>query len=175
MQPIHFVVRQSRRGLTAISGLAFVGIALHRFAEIARRIDPKHPVRQGLPSSQILASYVGLLVEGNSDFEAIESKREDRFFGQSLGLSGVPSAATLRQRMDALGVSGSEAVDALLVPLLKRGRAHFSPGRHAIHGGHSHRAPGIAFMRSGLTWIRAEASRMADSLQGCSRARRFLP
>jgi hypothetical protein len=78
MQPIHFVVRQSRRDLTAMSGLAFVGIALHRFAEIARRIDPKYPVRQ---------------------------------------------------RMVAMGVTVSESVDEMLVPLLKRGRAHFSPVR----------------------------------------------
>jgi hypothetical protein len=110
-----------------MSGLAFVGVALHRFAEMARHIDPVFPVRQGLPSSQILASYVGLLVEGKSDFEAIEGKRGDRFFQQSLGLGGVPSAATLRQRMDALGVPASEAVDGLLVPLLKRGRAQCSP------------------------------------------------
>ena len=110
-----------------MSGLAFVGVALNRFAEIARRIDTKFPVRQGLPSSQILSSYIGLLVEGKSDFEAIESKRGDRFFLESLGLAGAPSAASLRQRMDALGTAASEAVDGLLVPLLKRGRAQFSP------------------------------------------------
>ena len=127
MQPTPFVIRQSPRDLTAMSGLAFVGIALNRFAEIARRIDPQFPVRKGLPCSQILAGYVGLLVEGKSDFEAIEGKRGDAFFQQALGVSGVPSAATLRQRMDALGVMGSEAVEALLVPLLKRGRAQFSP------------------------------------------------
>lgn len=50
-----------------------------------------------------------------------------RLFLESLGLAGVPSAATLRQRMDALGLAASEAVDSLLVPLLKRGRAQFSP------------------------------------------------
>ena len=127
MNPTRFVIRQSSRDLTAMSGLAFVGIALNRFAEIARRIDPKFPVRNGLPCSQILSSYIGLLVEGKSDFEAIEGKRADRFFLESLGLSGAPSAATLRQRMDTLGVPGSEAVDSLLVPLLKRGRAQFSP------------------------------------------------
>lgn len=121
-----FVIRQSSRNLTALSGLAFVGVALHRFAEIARRIDPVFPVRHGLPSSQILTSYIGLLVEGKSDFDAIEGKRDEAFFPRALGLSSVPSAATLRQRMDALGVVGSEAVDALLVPLLKRGRAQFA-------------------------------------------------
>lgn len=109
-----------------MAGQAFVGIALHRFAQIARHVDPKFPVRLGLPSSQILASYIGLLVEGKSDFDAIEGKRGDAFFAQALGLAGVPSAATLRQRMDALGVPGSEAVDDLLVPLLQRGKATFS-------------------------------------------------
>lgn len=126
MQPTLFLIRQSTRDLTAMSGLAFVGVALNRFAQIARRIDPQFPVRQGLPSSQILASYVRLLAQGKSDFEAIESKRGDAFFQQALGVAGVPSAATLRQRMDALGVTGSEAVDALLVPLLKRGHAQFA-------------------------------------------------
>ena len=127
MQPTRFDIRQSPRDLTAMSGLAFVGIALNRFAEIARRIDTKFPIRQGLPSSQILSSYIGLLVEGKSDFEAIEGKRGDRFFLHSLGLAGVPSAATLRQRMDGLGVAASDAVDSLLAPLLTRARAQFSP------------------------------------------------
>jgi hypothetical protein len=126
MQPQPFLLRQTARNLTAMSGLAFVGIALHRFAELARHIDPAFPVRQGLPSSQILASYIGLLVEGKSDFAAIDGKREDTYFQQSLGLAGVPSAVTLRQRMDSLGLDASEAVDACLVPLLQRGRAQFS-------------------------------------------------
>lgn len=110
-----------------MAGYAFVGLALRRFAQIAQHVDPPFPTRAGLPSSQILTSYIGLLVEGKSDFDAIESKRGDRFFTQALGLDGVPSAATLRQRMDALGVDGSEAVDEVLVPLLKRGKARFSP------------------------------------------------
>lgn len=121
-----FIVRQSSHDLTAMAGHAFVGLALHRFAEIARHVDPAFPVRMGLPSSQILTSYIGLLVEGKSDFDAIEGKRNDRFYQQALGLAGVPCAATLRQRMDALGLTGSEAVDAMLVPLLKRGKATFS-------------------------------------------------
>lgn len=127
MAPVPFLIRQSRRDLTALSGLAFVGVALKRFAEIARHIDPAFPVRQGLPSSQILTSYIGLLAEGKSDFEAIEGKCQERFFREALGLTTVPSRATLRQRMDALGAAGSEAVDALLVPLLQRGRATFAP------------------------------------------------
>src|SRR3546814_1849083 len=55
----------------SMPGLAFVGIAiaLNPFAEIARRIDTQIPIRQGLPSSQILSSYIGLLVEGKRSEE----------------------------------------------------------------------------------------------------------
>lgn len=80
MQPTPFIIRQSTHNLIAMPGLAFVDIALNRFAEIARRIDPKLLVRQGLPSSQILARYVGLLAEDKSDFETIEGMRGELIF-----------------------------------------------------------------------------------------------
>jgi hypothetical protein len=52
---------------------------------------------------------VGLLSLGKSDpstklkagFEAIKPFREDRFFKEALGLSKVPGAVWLRQRLDA--------------------------------------------------------------------------
>ena len=71
--PTRFVIRQSSHDLTAMSGHAFVGVALRRFAEIARRVDPAFPVRMGWPASHVLTSYIGLLVEGKSDFDAIEA------------------------------------------------------------------------------------------------------
>lgn len=126
MSPPVFHLRQSQRDLTAMSGLAFIGLGLHRFAQIAR-LDTQFPVRTGLPASAILASYVGLLSEGKSDFDAIEAKRRDPFFSRALGIAGVPSAATLRQRMDALGSLAGEAVDDLCVSLLRRGGARFTP------------------------------------------------
>lgn len=126
MSPPVFHLRQSQRDLTAMSGLAFIGLGLHRFAQIAQ-LDTQFPVRTGLPASAIVASYVGLLSEGKSDFDAIEAKRRDPFFGRALGIAGVPSAATLRQRLDSLGSAAGEAVDGLFVPLLKRGKATFTP------------------------------------------------
>lgn len=104
-----------------------MGKALERFAGLTRSIDPKFPVRSGIATSDVLKSYVGLLCEGKSDFDAIESKRHDEFFARALSLRQVPSAATLRQRLDALGVEAAEAIDALIVPLLKRARAPITP------------------------------------------------
>ena len=50
----------------------------------------------------VLTSMIGLLGLGKPDFEAVEAFRADPFFCQALGLEAVPSAATLRPRLDAL-------------------------------------------------------------------------
>jgi hypothetical protein len=118
-----FELRQSSQLLTSRAGLVLVGRALERFAGLTRAIDPRFPVRTGIPTSDLLKSYVGLLCESKSDFDAIESKRADRAFALALKLRQVPSSPTLRQRLDDLGVAGATAVDALTVPLLQRGKA----------------------------------------------------
>ena len=116
-------LRQSSLLITGRAGLALVGVALERFAGFTRAIDPQYPVRSGVPTSDVLKSYVGLLCEGKSDFDAIESKRRDRAFALALKLRQVPSSPTLRQRLDDLGVVAAEAVDTLTLPLLQRGKA----------------------------------------------------
>jgi hypothetical protein len=101
-----FELRQSAQKLTSRAGLALVGTALERFAGLTRTVDPRFPVRSGTATRDVLKSYVGLLCEGKSDFDAIESKRQEEFFARALKLRQVPSAATSRQRLDALGVPG---------------------------------------------------------------------
>lgn len=75
----------------------------------------------------MLKSYLGLLCQAKSDFEAIEAYRGERFFSAALGLGGVPSAARLRQRLDELakasGGAALEAIDGLSERLLARSRA----------------------------------------------------
>jgi len=58
------------------------------------------PMRHGIESGDVVASYVGLLCQGKNDFEAIEGFRESRFFQEALGINAVPSEGTLRQRFD---------------------------------------------------------------------------
>jgi hypothetical protein len=118
-----FELRQSSQIITGRAGHALVGKALERFAGMTRAVDPRFPVRSGVPTSDVMKSYVGLLCEGKSDFDAIESKRRDPVFPLALKLRQVPSSPTLRQRLDDLGMRGAEAIDALTVPLLVRGKA----------------------------------------------------
>jgi hypothetical protein len=99
MRPIK--VKQLNYELTPTAGLALVGHLLKSLAPTLADVDAALPVRAGVASSDIVRSYLGLLVQGKSDFDAIENLRGDKFFKQALGIGLLPSSPTLRQRMDA--------------------------------------------------------------------------
>ncbi len=48
----------------------------------------------------MVAAYIGILAQGKSDFDHIETYRADPFFALSLGIAQAPSSPTLRQRRD---------------------------------------------------------------------------
>ena len=95
------IVKQLDYDLTPVAGLALVGHHLQRLAPVFKQIDQALPVRTGVANGDILRSYLGLLVQGKSDFDAVESFRGDAFFKQALNIVLLPSSPTLRQRMDA--------------------------------------------------------------------------
>ena len=113
-----FTIKQLPYDLTPVAGLALVGQHLQRLGPVFKRIDAALPVRTGVASSDIVRSYLGLLAQGKSDFDAIENFRGDTFFKQSLGIGLLPSSATLRQRMDSGAVQLVEHVPALIETLL---------------------------------------------------------
>jgi Transposase DDE domain group 1 len=95
------IVKQLEYDLTPVAGLALAGHYLKGMAPVFKQIDNALPIRGGVATSDIVRSYLGLLVQGKSDFDAIENFRGDAFFKQALGIEQLPSSATLRQRMDA--------------------------------------------------------------------------
>ena len=68
-------VRQLKYDLTPVAGLALMGDHLKTVAPVLARLDAALPVRGGVSSSDIVRSYLGLLVQGKSDFDAIENHR----------------------------------------------------------------------------------------------------
>lgn len=122
-----FEVRQSAKlNLTSYSGLALIGQCCEA-AQVEAVIDPRLPVSQGMRTSDVVKSMVGLLSLGKSDFEAIEPFRTDRFFKEALGLSKVPSSAWMRQRLDAKAEDIRDLSDELSVRLLERTKAPITP------------------------------------------------
>lgn len=113
-----FIIKKLPYDLTSNAGLGLVGQYLKRL-NINRRIDPKFPISgKGIANSDILKSYLGLLVQGKNDFDAIEAFRGDAFFSRALGIGAVPSSPTLRQRLDTHAASWFELADELNMALL---------------------------------------------------------
>src|SRR5512137_2125745 len=94
-------VKQLDYDLTPVGGLALVGHYLKALTPQWSKLDAALPVKGGVANSDVLRSYLGLLVQGKSDFDAIENFRGDAFYKQALGIGLLPSSPTLRQRMDA--------------------------------------------------------------------------
>jgi hypothetical protein len=101
-----------------VAGVALVGHHLNRLAPVFKRIDSALPVKNGVANSDILRSYLGLLVQGKSDFDAVENFRGDASFKQALGIRLLPSSPTLRQRMDARAVELFDFLLTLIETLL---------------------------------------------------------
>lgn len=95
-----FIIEQTDADIVPNSGLALIGRALNNHSGLAQAVDGTVPLRHGIAHSDNLLSYIGLLCIGKSDFDAIENVREDEFFGEALDIDTVPSAATMRQRID---------------------------------------------------------------------------
>ncbi len=115
-----FEVRQTGKlNLTSYSGLALIGQCCQA-AQVDAVVDPKLSVSQGMRTSDVVKSMVGLLSLGKSDFEAIEPFREDRFFKKSLGLSKIPGSVWLRQRLNVKGAAIRDLADELTLRLLER-------------------------------------------------------
>jgi len=94
------IVKQLDYDLTPVAGLALVGHYLLALQPVLGRLDAALPVKSGVANSDIVRSYVGLLVQGKSDFDAIENFRGDTFFKRALGIGLLPSSPTLGSGQD---------------------------------------------------------------------------
>ncbi len=118
-----FLIKKLPYDLSSHAGLALVGKYLAHI-NLNALVDPTFPVRSGVANSAILKSYLALLCQGKSDFDAIEAFRSDAFFARALRLDAVPSSPTLRQRMNTHAVAwfdlASQINEALLSCRIQR-------------------------------------------------------
>lgn len=122
-------MKASRRQLTSCAGMSLIGQCVE-MAGLTSLLDRQLPVAGNIKTSDIAKSMVGLISLGKPDFEAIEPFRKDRFFREALGISKVPSAGWLRQRLDAVGGELREPACESSVRLIERAQAPIT-----AHGG----------------------------------------
>lgn len=101
---MRFIISTTDEVLIPQAGLGLIGVLLQD-TKLRQRIDaldvegcPRPEVKHG----DVVASAIGLLCLGKSDFNDLEAFRGDEFFRRALGLRRIPSEATLRQRFDAM-------------------------------------------------------------------------
>ena len=108
--PKQIKVVYSNERLITPSGLCIVGGMLGKsnFVKRCNRIpvDKKRSEPQ-IKDGDILLTFIGLLYQGKVDFEAVREMHDDPdFYESALGITrSIPSAETLRQRMDDIGSS----------------------------------------------------------------------
>lgn len=104
------VITCSNERLITPSGLTLVGQMLGKSSFIKKcnnmKVDGKRSQSQ-IKNGDILLSYIGLLCQGKTAFESINEMSDDLdYFETALGITrSIPSAETLRQRMDEIGSS----------------------------------------------------------------------
>ena len=92
------------------SGLSIIGgmIGRSRFVNYCNRIpvDKKRSEPQ-IKDGDIMLTYIGLLCQGKTQYDAVKEMKDDpEYYKDALGLTrSIPSAETLRQRMDDIGSS----------------------------------------------------------------------
>ena len=102
------IVKLSNERLITPSGLTLVGGALGKSDLVKRAnrmaIDQKRSQPQ-IKNGDILLTYIGLLCQGKPCFDSVREFQADTdYFKTALGISyAIPSAETLRQRMDMIG------------------------------------------------------------------------
>lgn len=89
--------------LTARAGITAVAQILKRHAQLPQVLDPKFPILGGFPDSAVAITYICLLAQGQTAFDGIDTMRRDPTFAAALGLPSLPSAPTVRQRIEARG------------------------------------------------------------------------
>ena len=119
------IVKQLDHDLTPVAGLALVGHYLKALQPVFKRMDAALPVRSGVSNSDVCRAYVGVLVQGKSDFDAIENFPGDAFFKQALGIDLLPSSPTLRQRLDAKATEIFDFVPPMVETLLASQRPDY--------------------------------------------------
>jgi len=104
------VVEFSNERLISPSGLSLVGMLLGKSDLVKRCNSMSITGKRSQPqikNGDILLTYIGLLCQGKTAYESVNEMEDDpEYYEMALGITrSIPSAETLRQRMDEIGSS----------------------------------------------------------------------
>jgi len=92
---------------------------------VVDRLDAALRIKAAVLNSDILRSYLGLLVQGKIDSDAIENFRGEKLYKQALGIALLPSSPTLRHRLDNKATEMFDFVPPMIETLLAGERPEY--------------------------------------------------
>ena len=116
MKNRRFVIEFTNERIITPSGLAIVGGMLGKSDLVKRMnripVDAKKRSEPQIKNGDIALTYIGLLAQGKTQYEAVKEMSDDsEYYKDALGIvRAIPSAETLRQRMDDIGDSRREDI-----------------------------------------------------------------
>ncbi len=104
---VPFTFEQGRDTLSNFGGLGIVGqiLAGLPFGKRLQASQVEGVEQPDISHQDVATAMMGLIAMKMPTYEDIESVRDDEMFAMALGLEAVPSAPTLRQRIDAAAAS----------------------------------------------------------------------
>ena len=118
--------------IPAASGIGIVGDILERagFSEEFRDVKlAEKRSRKQIDAGAVMTTFIALLCMGKPDFEYVSELQNDAaYYQNALHLNkGLPSPATLRQRMDEIGTKLRMSLLAFNTDLLRKNRVQPTP------------------------------------------------
>ena len=119
-----FVIKETNERIIPASGLAVVGAMLGKsnFVKNCNKISvSKKRSQPQIKNGDILLTQIGLLCQGKPAYDNVNEFHDDPdFYKYALGITReIPSAATLRQRLDDIGSSMRTAILNANIDLFK--------------------------------------------------------
>ncbi len=128
--PTPIKVKEGNEMLTSHSGLIHTGILLGS-TDLKQRLATLpgiHLTNPAFSNSDIVFSMLELISIGKPYYDAIELFRPNPiFFNNALGISGCPSAPTLRQRIDQIGNAAEAPIKEASAGLVHKMAPTISP------------------------------------------------
>lgn len=140
---VQFIIEETDEKIFGNAGLAMVGQLLNQ-TNVDARLNalplPSQSRSCAISHGDVARSYIGLLCQGKSDFEHIESFQDQVEYAFPLDIDHIPSAATLRQRLNQAAVTDKwkaflleesahllHQYQTLLTPIVLKGNRQWLP------------------------------------------------
>ncbi|SHG75015.1 Transposase DDE domain group 1 [Fodinibius roseus] len=119
---MNFDIELTSTPITSHAGLAFIGEQLTeaKFEHHMQTLVPGPTRSDRIPDADLAKTMVGLICCGKPYFDAVGDYAGDPYFPHVLGLSRLPSAPILRQRIEALPEEAGKAFRGFTTRLLAR-------------------------------------------------------